>query len=95
MQIKITQNAKEDIRNIKEYIAHDNKNASIDFIVQLKKLFLNLACYPKLGRYRYEFNEKDIYSFVFKSYIIVYKLSSRNLKILRILSEYQNYIDKF
>ncbi|MBO6086988.1 type II toxin-antitoxin system RelE/ParE family toxin [bacterium] len=95
MRIKITRNAKEDIRNIKEYIAHDNKKAATYFVAQLKRVFLNLVCYPKLGKYRYEFKENDIYSFVFKRYIIVYGLSDGELKILRVLSEYQSDINKF
>ena len=95
MQIEITKNAKYDIRSIKTYIAYDNKTASKEFLIQLKKIFINLSVYPKIGRYRYEFKESDIYSYVFKRYIIVYKLFDNKLKILRVLSEYQDYIDKF
>ena len=95
MQVKITDQAKFDIRNIREYIAKDNKAASANFAIQLKRTFINLSIYPKIGRYRYEFQENDIYTYVFKRYIIVYKLSSSELKILRVLSDYQNDIDNF
>jgi plasmid stabilization system protein ParE len=88
MQVKITDQAKCDIKSIREYIAKDNKVASASFTVQLKRTFVNLSIYPKIGRYRYEFKEGDIYTYVFKSYIIVYKLSNSELKILRVLSDY-------
>lgn len=95
MQVKITEQAKYDIKNIREYIAKDNKTASANFAVQLKRTFVNLSVYPKIGRYRYEFEESDIYTYVFKRYIIVYKLSSSELKILRVLSDYQNDLESF
>lgn len=95
MQIKITDEARYDIKNIREYIAKDNKTASANFTIQLKKTFINLSIYPKIGRYRYEFQENDIYTYVFKRYIIVYKLSLSELKILRVLSDYQNDLENF
>lgn len=95
MQVKITEEAKSDIKNIRKYIAKDNKTASANFAIQLKKTFVNLSIYPKIGRYRYEFQENDIYTYVFKRYIIVYKLSSSDLKILRVLSDYQNDLENF
>ena len=95
MQVKITDQAKYDIKNIRTYIAKDNKVASANFAIQLKRTFINLSIYPKIGRYRYEFQESDIYTYVFKRYIIVYKLSSSELKVLRVLSDYQNDIDNF
>ena len=95
MQVKITDQAKFDIRNIREYIAKDNKTASANFAIQLKKTFVNLSIYPKIGKYRYEFKENDIYTYVFKRYIIVYKLSTSKLQILRVLSDYQNDLENF
>lgn len=95
MKVKITDQAKFDIKNIKEYIAKDNKTASLNFVIQLKRTFINLSIYPKIGRYRYEFKENDIYTYVFKSYIIVYKLCPSEIEILRILSDYQNDLNSF
>jgi len=42
MQVKITDQAKCDIKSIREYIAKDNKVASASFTVQLKRTFVNL-----------------------------------------------------
>ena len=94
MQIKITNEAKCDVKNIRKYIAN-NKAAAANFDIQLKKTFVNLSIYPKIGRYRYEFHENDIYTYVFKRYIIVYKLSLSELRILRVLSDYQNDLENF
>ena len=43
MQVKITDQAKYDIKNIREYIAKDNKVASANFVIQLKRTFINLS----------------------------------------------------
>ena len=95
MQIKITGQAKSDIVSIRKYIARNNKTASINFTIKLKEIFIILSNYPKIGKSRVEFEQYNIYSFVFNKYIIVYKLNNTDIEILRILSKYQDYLKFF
>lgn len=90
--IILTENAKSDIIKIKEYIAKDNKTASKDFVIKLRKTFLNLSAYPRIGKNRPEFSgNSDILFLPFMTnYLIVYSIFNGKLYIIRILSNYQN-----
>jgi len=91
-KIIITVEAENDIRNIEEYIVQDNVNAANDFVIKLKKSFINLSLYPRLGKNRPEFsgNDKILFLPVMTNYLIVYTIIDNDLYIVRILTKYQN-----
>lgn len=91
-KIIITEEAEKDIQNIENYIAQDNISSAKDFIIKLKKSFINLSYYPRLGKNRPEFsgNNKFLFLPVMSNYLIVYTIIENNLYIVRVLSKYQN-----
>lgn len=91
-RIIITEEAENDIINIGNYIAQDNLSVAKDFISKLKKSFVNLSFYPRLGKSRPEFSGDDKILFlpVMTNYLIVYTIISNDLHIVRVLSKYQN-----
>ena len=91
-KIIITVEAENDIINIENYIAQDNITAAKDFVIKLKKTFINLAFYPRLGKNRPEFSGDDKILFlpVMTNYLIVYTIINNDLNIVRVLSKYQN-----
>ena len=56
-KIIITDEAENDISSIEEYIAQDNLNAAKDFVIKLKKSFINVSLYPRLGKIVLNFPE--------------------------------------
>lgn len=91
----ITDNAKNDIKAIQKYIALDNILASKNFLLVLKKIFIHLANYPKMGKKQpnYVF-DKNVYCHTMKwGYSILYSVENENIYILRILTGYQDILN--
>ncbi|MBQ3818977.1 type II toxin-antitoxin system RelE/ParE family toxin [bacterium] len=91
-KIIITEKAQDDINNIEQYIACDNLCAAKEFVIKLKKSFINLSLYPRLGKNRPEFSGDNRILFlpVMTNYLIVYTIIENNLYIVRVLTKYQN-----
>ena len=91
-KIIITDEAENDISNIEEYIAQDNVNATKDFVIKLKKSFIILSLYPRLGKNRPDFsgNDKILFLPVMTNYLIAYTIIDNDLYIVRVLTKYQN-----
>lgn len=91
LNFKIKSVALEDMKKIADYIAQDNKSASLKIIKLFYKSFNNLCDYPELGSIRQDFTYKNVrFLKVYKHYLIVYNYDSENIYILRVLSNYQN-----
>jgi len=93
-KVIITENAKNDIKAIRKYIAIDNILASKNFLLVLKKIFVHLAKYPKMGKKQpcYVFAE-NVYCHTMKwGYSILYNIDNENIYILRILTGYQDIL---
>lgn len=91
LNFKIKSVALEDMKKIADYIAQDNKSASLKIIKLFYKSFNNLCHYPELGSIRQDFTYKNVRFFkVYKHYLIVYNYDSENIYVLRVLSNYQD-----
>ena len=91
-KIIITKEAETDIISIEKYIASDNKNAAKDFVIKLKKTFINLSRYPRLGKKNSTLSGDDKILFlpVMRNYLIVYTVIDDNVHIVRVLATYRN-----
>ncbi len=91
LEVFITESAQNDIINIAEYIAKDNKIVAINIIDTFSKSFELLANYPETGSTKSELIDKTIriYS-VKKNFTICYRINQDRIEILRILTRYQN-----
>lgn len=89
--LKIKNIAVEDMENIADYIAVDNKIAAFKMLKLFYKAFNNLCVYPEMGVVRKDFTYKDVrFLKVHKHYLIIYNFDKENIYILRVLSNYQN-----
>ena len=91
LNLKIKSIALEDMEKIADFIAKDNKTASIKILKLFYKAFNNLCKHPQMGNIRKDFTYKNVrFLKLHKHYIIVYNFDDENIYILRILSNYQN-----
>lgn len=87
----ITDIAKEDITQIAEYIATDNKIASIKIVGDFNETFELLSNFPETGSIKDGIKDKTIRIYTMKkNFAIVYRIVNDKIEILRILTRYQN-----
>lgn len=83
VDIKLELDAREDMRQIEEYISKDSvyyANKTIEGIVEKTKY---LSMFPYMGRKIPEFNNTNFRELIYKSYRILYRVNS-NVYILKI-----------
>ena len=91
LKLNITNQAKNDITSITDYIAKDNKTAAYALAKYFYEICDNLAQYPDMGKARPDFSYKNYKFFtVKKHYIIAYKIESDCIFISRVLTAYQD-----
>ena len=89
--VLITGVAKEDITKIAEYIAVDNKSASIKIVDDFYKTFELLSNFPETGSIKNEIKDKMVRIYTMKkNFAIVYRILNDKIEILRVLTRYQN-----
>ena len=89
--LEITEKAYRDIESITDYIAVDNKEAARKMAVIFYKTFSSLSEYPALGTTRADLTELDVRFWVVKkNYLIVYNVVGATVRILRVLTAYQD-----
>ena len=83
VNIKLRLEAKEDLKQIEEYISKDSiyyANKTIEGILEKTKY---LSMFPYMGRKIIEYNNVNFRELIYKSYRILYKVNS-NVYILKI-----------
>jgi len=76
VNIKLRLDAKEDLKEIQEYISRDSvyyANKTIEGIIEKTKY---LSMFPYMGRKIPEFNDVNFRELIYKSYRIFYKVNS-------------------
>lgn len=93
--VKITEQAEQDIKEIKKFIEKDNKEAAKALFIKIKNAFITLSEYPNLGINRPELtDDNNIFFYVVHChYLIVYQVKDSTLNIVRVLTSYQNICD--
>ena len=93
LKLIITRPAYEDMQNIFEYIAQDNKIAAKKLLEIFKDKFNNITKFPKIG-YKPKFSKRNIrICIVAKHYQIVYSKINEKIFIQRVLTGYQDICD--
>lgn len=94
MQVIITERAGNDIKEIAQYIAIDNKTASASMAKQFEKAFIHLANMPNSGYKKPKWCKKsNIRFWSVKKYLVIYEINKDNITILRLLSSYRDITD--
>lgn len=85
--------AKTDLVHIKMYIEQDSVYYANKTIYDIKERINTLLLFPYMGRYVPEYNINLIRELIYKSYRIIYYVSSSNdIYILKILHHSQNIL---
>ena len=91
LKLEITDNAKEDILKITEYISKYNKKAARDISEYFYKVCSALTEFPQIRTVRTDFTYDNLRFFVIKRhYIIAYSVTQNCIIIVRVLSNYQD-----
>lgn len=82
--IELKQNAREDLRQIRRYIARDSIYYADKTIEEIIKRIRNLSLFPYMGRKIPEYDKIYLREIIYKSYRILYKVNS-NIYILNVI----------
>ena len=81
----LTSRAEQDIADIWDYIASDNIEAADRVLDALEKAVLKLVKSPGIGHMREELTDRRHRIFLVYSYLIVYRLETQPLQVVRVL----------
>ncbi len=92
LKLEITSKAYNDIEIISDYIAKENKYVAIKFVKLFYKTFDTLCKHPYLGKSRDDFTYLDVKFYIIKKkYLVIYRIiDNKTLRILRVLTTYQD-----
>lgn len=103
MKIILSEQAKQDMDNIFEYISYDSLKYAFQTYTQIRSYIQKLKDSPYIGRYVPELFVKDYRELLYKNYRIVYEVSeTENIVIIHFIihskrnfkSFYNTYISK-
>jgi toxin ParE1/3/4 len=85
-QVKLTQQAQDDLEQIYYYIADDSINNAANFVLQLEEKIYSLEAFPDRNPLisENEFFGTDYRHLIHKKYRIVYRIVEKSVYILRI-----------
>lgn len=81
--------ARQDLKDIKDYIARDSLDRAEEFVRSIAERFRKLAGFPSMGR-SYEELFPNLRGFPVGNYIIFYRPTEQGIAIERILSGYRD-----
>jgi len=84
-RFKLSTPARQDLREIRDYIAQDNIPAARNFLAKLTQAFRSIAAMPGKGHARKDLTDLPVRFWPVGSYLIVYDPEKRPLEILRVL----------
>jgi toxin ParE1/3/4 len=83
--------AREDLRLIQQYIAHDSKHYAKKVIQDILSKVETLIELPRLGRSVPEIGEENVREIGMYSYRIIYELSGDNIYILGVIHKRRHF----
>ena len=89
LKILYSQQVKEQLNSIKEYIAKDNKKIATQYLLKIKEKIELIGTYPYIGKINSTMNLDYIRDFIVYGYKVIYKINERSILILAIYK----YID--
>ena len=87
----------EDLRNIKEYIAEDNKEMAVKTIQEIYTRIENIQQFPYMGA---ELSKRVSFRMDYKyaisgNYVVLYRIKDEYVEIYRVVNRYQNITQIF
>lgn len=92
VNIKIEQDAKEDLKQIREYISRDSIYYADKTVNEIINKTEYLLMFPYIGRKIPEYNNENFRELIYKSYRILYRVNS-NIYILKIFHHSRDFFN--
>lgn len=92
VNIKIEQDAKEDLKQIREYISRDSIYYADKTVNEIINKTEYLIMFPYIGRKIPEYNNENFRELIYKSYRILYRVNS-NIYILKIFHHSRDFFN--
>lgn len=92
LKLRINLVVAKDLKNIRDYIAEDNKEYAAKTVQEIYGKFENLQMFPGIGAdlsKRVSFWTDYKYA-IWEDYVIIYKVSSEYVEIYRVVNRYQD-----
>ena len=92
MKLRFNPIVAEDLKNIKEYIAEDNKEMEVKTIQEIYTQFANIQQFPYMGAdlaKRVSFRT-DYRYVICGNYVVLYKIGKEYVEIYRVLNRFQD-----
>jgi len=91
-KLRINPLVAEDLKNIKNFIAEDNRNAAVRTIQEIYDKFENIQQFPGIGvelarRVSFKTDYKYV---VWNNYVILYKGNKDYVEVYRVISKFQD-----
>ena len=92
MKLRINPVVAEDLKIIKNFIAEDNANKSLETIQEIYRQFENIQQFPYIGADLYKrVSFKTDYKYVvWNDYVVLYKIGREVVEIYRVVNRYQD-----
>lgn len=81
----LTPSAKNDIRDIVQYIRDNNPRAAAKVNQEFRAAMRRLADFPEMGHFRQELADQSLRVWLVYSYLIIYRPSRKPLEVLRVV----------
>lgn len=89
-KILLTDLAVQDLQEIKDYIARDNRSAARRVVREMKAAMHRLAEMPGTGHARSDLTDEDVLFWPIYSYLIVYRPETKPLEIVTVISGHRD-----
>jgi toxin ParE1/3/4 len=81
MKIFYSEQAKNQLQNIKNYIAKDNNKIATQYLLKIKEKIELIRSYPYIGKVNSTMNLEKIRDFIVYGYKVIYKINTRSIKL--------------
>lgn len=82
MQVRFSQTAKDQLKEVKSYIAKDNPETAARHIKKVINRIKKILEYPYIGKMNAVYNQEDIREIAVEGYKVIYQIASGCINIL-------------
>mgnify|MGYP001175426574 FL=1 len=93
--VKWTLPAKQDLRQVYDYIASDSKFYAQKVADEIIEKSNTLKLFPEIGRVVPEVGDPHIREVIVYSYRLVYEVSGKNIEVLALIHAKRNFMSQF
>ena len=82
MRVRFSQTAKDQLNEVKDYIAKDNPETAAKHIKKVINRIKKVLAYPYIGKVNAVYNQENIREIAVEGYKVIYQIGSKSINIL-------------